>query len=189
MTSVLVPFRRRGPAMNRDLERELQGAASPLFRDLYGDPARPARRGCEFADGWYRLLERLCQELEPVARRSSGSTRSRRSSAGCASTPAAQRRDRATHPAGPRGVLLRVCEECADGRVDTEVRAGSGPCANRVGPLRVDLTRSWRNPVVLGPHCPEHARTAWMVSIKREVSRPMGSRRVSQRLNSEWSEL
>ena len=55
--------------MNRDLERELQARFPGFFRDLYGDPRETGMsRGCEFADGWYRLLERLCEELEPVAR-------------------------------------------------------------------------------------------------------------------------
>ena len=54
--------------MNRDLERELQARFPRFFRDLYGDPRETGMsRGCEFADGWYRLLERLCEELEPVA--------------------------------------------------------------------------------------------------------------------------
>ena len=54
--------------MNRDLERELQARFPRFFRDLYGDPRETCMsRGCEFADGWYRLLERLCEELEPVA--------------------------------------------------------------------------------------------------------------------------
>jgi len=54
--------------MNRDLERDLQARFPRFFRDLYGDPRETCMsRGCEFADGWYRLLERLCEELEPVA--------------------------------------------------------------------------------------------------------------------------
>ena len=54
--------------MNRDLERKLQARFPGFFRDLYGDPRETGMsRGCEFADGWYRLLERLCEELEPVA--------------------------------------------------------------------------------------------------------------------------
>ena len=54
--------------MNRDLERELQARFPGFFRDLYGDPRKTGMsRGCEFADGWYRLLERRCEELEPVA--------------------------------------------------------------------------------------------------------------------------
>jgi len=54
--------------MNRDLERELQARFPRFFRDLHGDPRKTGMsRGCEFADGWYRLLERLCEELEPVA--------------------------------------------------------------------------------------------------------------------------
>ena len=54
--------------MNRDLERELQARFPRFFRDLYGDPRKTCMsRGCEFADGWYRLLERLCEELEPDA--------------------------------------------------------------------------------------------------------------------------
>jgi hypothetical protein len=54
--------------MNRDLERELQACFPRFFRDLYGDPRETCMsRGCEFVDGWYRLLERLCEGLEPVA--------------------------------------------------------------------------------------------------------------------------
>ena len=54
--------------MNRDLERALEARFPRFFRDLYGDPRNTCMsRGCEFADGWYRLLERLCEELEPVA--------------------------------------------------------------------------------------------------------------------------
>jgi hypothetical protein len=54
--------------MNRDLVRALQARFPRFFRDLYGDPRETCMsRGCEFADGWYPLLERLCEELEPVA--------------------------------------------------------------------------------------------------------------------------
>jgi hypothetical protein len=54
--------------MNRDLERKLQARFPGFFRDLYGDPLKTCMSsGCTFADGWYRLLERLCEELEPVA--------------------------------------------------------------------------------------------------------------------------
>ena len=54
--------------MKQELERNLQARFPRFFRDLYGDPRKTGMsRGCEFADGWYRLLERLCEELEPVA--------------------------------------------------------------------------------------------------------------------------
>src|SRR4051812_9773543 len=54
--------------MNRDLERGLRTRFPRFFRDLYGDPRETCmNRGCDFADGWYRLLERLCEGLEPVA--------------------------------------------------------------------------------------------------------------------------
>ena len=54
--------------MKRELERDLQARFPRFFRDLYGDPRVTCMsRGCEFADGWYRLLERVCEELEPVA--------------------------------------------------------------------------------------------------------------------------
>ncbi len=54
--------------MKQELERNLQRRFPRFFRDLYGDPHKTCMsHGCEFADGWYRLLERLCEELEPVA--------------------------------------------------------------------------------------------------------------------------
>jgi hypothetical protein len=54
--------------MNRDLERDLQSRFPSFFRDLYGDPRETAMtHGCDFADGWYRIVERLCEALEPVA--------------------------------------------------------------------------------------------------------------------------
>jgi hypothetical protein len=54
--------------MNRDLERDLQSRFPGFFRDLYGDPRETGMdHGCDFADGWYRIVERLCEALEPVA--------------------------------------------------------------------------------------------------------------------------
>ena len=54
--------------MNRDLERDLQSRFPSFFRDLYGDPRETGMtHGCDFADGWYQIVERLCEALEPVA--------------------------------------------------------------------------------------------------------------------------
>ncbi len=54
--------------MNRDLERDLQSRFPGFFQDLYGDPRETGMtHGCDFADGWYRIVERLCEALEAVA--------------------------------------------------------------------------------------------------------------------------
>ena len=54
--------------MNRDLERELQARFPRFFQDLYGDPRETCMAyGCDFEDGWYPIVERLCEELEPLA--------------------------------------------------------------------------------------------------------------------------
>jgi hypothetical protein len=54
--------------MNRDLERVLQARFPRFFQDLYGDPRETCMAyGCDFEDGWYPIVERLCEELEPLA--------------------------------------------------------------------------------------------------------------------------
>jgi hypothetical protein len=54
--------------MNRNLERDLQSRFPGFFRDLYGDPRETGMtHGCDFTDGCYRIVERLCEALEPVA--------------------------------------------------------------------------------------------------------------------------
>jgi hypothetical protein len=54
--------------MNRDLERDFHLRFPGFFRDLYGDPRETGMaHGCDFADGWNRIVERLCEALEPSA--------------------------------------------------------------------------------------------------------------------------
>jgi hypothetical protein len=54
--------------MKKELERNLQARFPRFFRDLYGDPRETCMAyGCDFDDGWYPIVERLCEALNLVA--------------------------------------------------------------------------------------------------------------------------
>jgi len=54
--------------MKQELERNLQARFPRFFRDLYGDPRETCMAfGCDFEDGWYPIVERLCEALNLVA--------------------------------------------------------------------------------------------------------------------------
>jgi len=50
--------------MNKELEKKLQTKYPQIFQDLYCDEKYTAMAwGLECGDGWYRILERLCEDI------------------------------------------------------------------------------------------------------------------------------
>lgn len=50
--------------MNSELTTKLKDKYPAFFRDLYGDPSQTCMAfGIECGDGWYGLLEKLCEDI------------------------------------------------------------------------------------------------------------------------------
>lgn len=51
--------------MNKELEKQLIERFPSFFMDMYKSPMDTCMAfGCEFFDGWYALMYRMCEEIE-----------------------------------------------------------------------------------------------------------------------------
>jgi hypothetical protein len=54
--------------MKKELEKQLQDKYPKIFVDLYGCPTKTCMSwGFEHSDGWYSLLDELCEKLQKLS--------------------------------------------------------------------------------------------------------------------------